>query len=128
MITDLPAGTLFVTRYNGGRRLWVLHALDKTTMDERRLKYLKHDTHAMSGLPRPVQVGETIHNCVSKTVAIEGIRVERLESRGTYVVRAGDVEWVDTGFLGLADKHGNRYPVFANRFTAQAPKWLQDVS
>lgn len=77
MQTDIPANTPFVVRERGGYAAW------RTTE--------KGD--AYTGIGRPLQSGDVVHFAVWKG--------NRLESRKTYTLRTGDVEWVSSGILSV---------------------------
>jgi hypothetical protein len=91
MMTDLPVGAVLVMTHRGEQQLWVV-------CEDRDGK-----PGAYTGAGRPLQPGETVHRVVWKG--------DTIVVRRTYILKSGDVEWVDTGVLSLDGKS----KVFTNR-------------
>lgn len=109
MLTDLPAGTVFVQRFKGRDELWevIENGPDRLKMCAGRVRQLKP--------------GDVIHRGVWV-----GPDRDTLESRGTYTLKEGDVEWTKQATLvigGVASM-----PIegdYRNVFAATVPAWLR---
>jgi hypothetical protein len=77
MVTTIAPGSVFVMRERGGYTAW----------------RVSENGSAYTGVRTPLQAGEVVHLAVWKGT--------RLESRKSYVLKPGDVEWVDTGIKAI---------------------------
>ena len=112
MVTTLPGGSVFVMRSSGRYELWAVSA----------------DGHGYTGVGRALAIGEAVHLCVWKG--------NELLQRKSYVLRAGDAEWVDTGIkridfgkppsavYGYAEAEAT---IWSNRFNGGSA-WLQEAT
>lgn len=118
MTTDLKAGAPFVTRERGEYLLWI-----------------NNDDETYSPCLRPIVPGDTVFFCVWKGKFPQ----KRLEPRKSYVVKDGDVAWVDTGRRMLDFSKPGAHECFLfgyytlnktlwkNKFTA-GPVWLREAT
>ena len=110
MHCDLPIGTPFVCRDRGRWLLWQI--VDGVPNP----KYPEWGPFAYTGISAPLAPGETIHRCVWLA--------DRLESRASYTLQAGDVEWVDSGLVQIFGPDKGQ-PIYRNRFGGRSPAWLR---
>lgn len=105
MFTDLPDGAIIVLTRGGDQEIW------KIVTGKIRPRFADFDlatgVQGITGVGRPLVAGDTVYRCVGGN--------PHLKIRRTYVLKAGDCEWVDTGLVSTFPGPNQGQKVFTNR-------------